>query len=599
MTYAESRLLSVGITPCLLSNPDLSGLSALSLPLTNGIVLDLHYFMSKSPTYTYHSLKNWMAALLATKWPKVTQDQPTVKALRQSVLRLSNRLARFKKEHNSEVKAALIASFLDENYCLPSVFLSRGKFIKSKPVPVASSSSSSDWEKERLELVNQELCKELSDQSSELEQTEKKLQEMRLGMHSKHRNFQKKVKRRDHKLEQRDKEVKKSKCLIKGLEKNLKERETSNLQLRNTIDRLRHRSAYWKAKCGQVKESSSDEMEIAIAEEKAAQVQLSEKVDALEDESLELCETVEKLLTESEEIATFERGKYLDNIRACCYELLSFNVGVKNIEKVIRSVLSNMTGKSISRLPSKTTLCDMMIESLTVAQAQLAEKLTETEEDYFTIHTDGTTKHGEHFGAFDVTTKDETYHLGLRHIFSGSAQTTLDTLLEILEDFDTVCKASGSKAVSNKILCRLKNTMSDRHAAEKLFCQLLAEYREGILPDFVSNWNTLSADEQCQMTRMNNFFCGLHYLVGLADTAEATLKLWESIEGETPGTSSGTQRLIRTACKAFHSRGCEKSGCSVHFRTYLRSQGVSKIPMADFRGNRFNIIFYDLQEFIF
>ena len=116
-------------------------------------------------------------------------------------------------------------------------------------------------------------------------------------------------------------------------------------------------------------------MEIAIAEEKAAQVQLSEKVDALEDESLELCETVEKLLTESEEIATFERGKYLDNIRACCYELLSFNVGVKNIEKVIRSVLSNMTGKSISRLPSKTTLCDMMIESLTVAQAQLAEKL--------------------------------------------------------------------------------------------------------------------------------------------------------------------------------------------------------------------------------
>ena len=57
-------------------------------------------------------------------------------------------------------------------------FLSRGKFIKSKPVPVASSSSSSDWEKERLELVNQELCKELSDQSSELEQTEKKLQEM-------------------------------------------------------------------------------------------------------------------------------------------------------------------------------------------------------------------------------------------------------------------------------------------------------------------------------------------------------------------------------------------------------------------------------------
>jgi len=27
---------------------------------------------------------------------------------------------------------------------------------------------------------------------------------------------------------------------------------------------------------------------------------------------------------------------------------------------------------------------------------------------------------------------------------------------------------------------------------------------------------------------MNNFFCGLHYLVGHADSADASLKLWES-----------------------------------------------------------------------
>ena len=160
----------LGLHLRLLSNPDLSGLSTLNIPLTNGIVLDLYYIMCKSPAYTYHSLKNWLAALLATKWP--TQDQPTVIALCQNVLRLSNRLARFKKEHNSEVKAVLISSFLDEKYCLPSVFLSRGKVIKSKPVPVASSSSSSDWEKESLKLVNQELCKELSGRSCKLKQTE-------------------------------------------------------------------------------------------------------------------------------------------------------------------------------------------------------------------------------------------------------------------------------------------------------------------------------------------------------------------------------------------------------------------------------------------
>ena len=55
---------------------------------------------------------------------------------------------------------------------------------------------------------------------------------------------------------------------------------------------------------------------------------------------------------------------------------------------------------------------------------------------------------------------------------------------------------------------------------------------------------------------MNNFFCGLHFLVGLADAAEATVKLWEArFNSVEASTSSGTQRLVRTACKAFHHRG--------------------------------------------
>ncbi len=104
--------------------------------------------------------------------------------------------------------------------------------------------------------------------------------------------------------------------------------------------------------------------------------------------------------------------------------------------------------------------------------------------------------------------------------------------------------------------------MSDRHAAEKLFSQILSDYRQDILPDVVSGWQDMSDEEHDQITRMNNFFCGLHFLVGLAD---ATLKLWEStlVEGSSPEKqTSDTQQLIRTACKAFHSRGSEQAGCS-------------------------------------
>ena len=92
---------------------------------------------------------------------------------------------------------------------------------------------------------------------------------------------------------------------------------------------------------------------------------------------------------------------------------------------------------------------------------------------------------------------------------------------------------------------------------------------------------------------MNNFFCGLHYVVGLADCAEETLKLWESHSAGDTSNSSSTQRLIRTACKAFHHRGSQQCGTSTLFRAYMRKQGIHKIPLAQFVGNRFNIIFYD------
>lgn len=72
--------------------------------------------------------------------------------------------------------------------------------------------------------------------------------------------------------------------------------------------------------------------------------------------------------------------------------------------------------------------------------------------------------------------------------------------------------------------------------------------------------------------------------------------MWEAnccSDLEPPAGSSGTQRLVRTACKAFHHRGSQQCGSSTLFRSYLRKHGVHKIPLAQFVGNRFNILFYD------
>ena len=47
--------------------------------------------------------------------------------------------------------------------------------------------------------------------------------------------------------------------------------------------------------------------------------------------------------------------------------------------------------------------------------------------------------------------------------------------------------------------------MSDRHAAEKRFNELLSEFRAEILPVVAKDWENLTRDEREQLMRVNNF----------------------------------------------------------------------------------------------
>ena len=108
------------------------------------------------------------------------------------------------------------------------------------------------------------------------------------------------------------------------------------------------------------------------------------------------------------------------------------------------------------------------------------------------------------------------------------------------------------------------------------------------------------------MSQVNEYFCALHFLVGLADQAEACCKIWDTLcfgdnkvgslanGGYTKG-ESGVYRLIRTVCKSVQERGCEKLGRMMQFQSFLMNEtNVTKIPLAPFFGNGFNILFYDV-----
>lgn len=132
----------------------------------------------------------------------------------------------------------------------------------------------------------------------------------------------------------------------------------------------------------------------------------------------------------------------------------------------------------------------------------------------------------------------------------------------------------------------IQNTMSDRAGTEKNFNRLLEEFRKEVLPQVVDNLGALTENQQKPISAMNNLFCGLHLLVGMADVAEDSLKKFERnfLDGKLIGSvavpelkiyhrqESGTLRLLRTSSKAFAVGEDEKNGVSLFWKTYLNEK---------------------------
>ena len=433
----EDILGKAGITASMLleNEPRLPALEK----VTNEIVLELIHFKDGNQRCTFQMFYVWLRTLYGEYWP---DQPPTIQAIIRSITRLSARLAKLKKQHKSLEKDAVILGFMQQEFILPSIGLHHGKVQHFSPP--------------------QKGARKCTTKSSDQMLGETK--EMKKRMYAVARNANKRLKRREALISEQKECIDSQRGLIKTYERKIKAAETKVTELRAKINRVSHRAMYWRSRAGSI---GYKNIEKACELRKAIKT-LKEKVSFLDLCNAEMSESI----LQSDMISTFEGGKYTDDVRACVYELLSLNLGVSNIAPVIRCVLRNISHKSVTRLPSHGLTCQMILESLTVVQAQLGDQLSQAGHCN-TLQTDGTTKFGEHYGTYDVRVPGsgsmQTYTLGLRHVFSGSAQDTLDTLKEILADIDSVHNALGKCAPSAKIVFALKNTMSDRHAAEKLF----------------------------------------------------------------------------------------------------------------------------------
>lgn len=91
--------------------------------VTNRTMLELHNFLNRNSSCTYYTYWQWTSSLLGSS--RTTSNFPTIKSIRQSIVRLSSKLAKFKKLPNSDEKSSKLTEFFDLEYELPHVFVAK------------------------------------------------------------------------------------------------------------------------------------------------------------------------------------------------------------------------------------------------------------------------------------------------------------------------------------------------------------------------------------------------------------------------------------------------------------------------------------------
>ncbi|WAQ97078.1 hypothetical protein MAR_029768 [Mya arenaria] len=372
---------------------------------------------------------------------------------------------------------------------------------------------------------------------------------------------------------------------------------------RATLRRIRLQNSRRDSKIHELKEhiilleSKIDIMNESIVEKDEAVENLDEQLKSAQTDLTDARAEVDWLADIANELDSVsfydsDSNKYSHKLRQCIYHLLSLNVSAQNVS----------VGKTVDKLPCKSTILSCNVERLILSQQQLKEQLPDKEN--LTLYTDETTKFGTKYSGYHTSDTDgNMYVLGMREILTKSGQDTLSSFEEILNDIDE--RTVDADLTSKRILLNITATMSDRASTEKNFNNLLQELRNTILPEMYEHWDHLTAENQVAASTILNFFCGLHSLIHFAETSNKTLIQVENgfFDINAPildpsfrkQSESGTLRLVRTSCKALARGADEKSGkfkeFNIFVKDFLKENKLHSLPLEPFHGNRFNILF--------
>ena len=307
---------------------------------------------------------------------------------------------------------------------------------------------------------------------------------------------------------------------------------------------------------------------------------MEERINFLERRNKDLEELI--ALLDDNDVNAFQDGRYTDTIRKTIMELLAQNVSMNKVNSVIRTVLKNLAGKVVSRLPSAGTRSRIALEANHLASIEVAMAMKSAKPEDAVgncIHGDGTTKHHRKYQNWQVTLPDGTSRsIGMMEMGGGDTDAVVDSFTDKVKELATVIEGvTGERDddIFKELIATVKSTMTDQGPTMPQFNARLQSVRANLLPDVVENWDTLPGDVKECMAEFGVFFCKMHPLVNFAEEVNKVLKTFEDFT--TSGKhahvlqtiEAGVTRLIRTSSKAFHYRGCDKSGVEDVFSSFL------------------------------
>ena len=470
-----------------------------------------------------------------------------------------------------------------------STLLKMVQELEEKTFYLIESLREESQDKAKLEIELRAIKKERNSLSSDLQKL--------LSLPSMEpRNVNKRVNRQKDNNRELNQKLKHCNKEIKGLQNDNEDLDSKLKKVLKSNSRSRKSLCVWKKKARALLFEQENSEEETVFQSYVQD--LKDQIEYLEDEKLKLEEKINSFLKDRE-VQVFQEGKYCDEVRQVYEDLLCYGLGSRNIEPVIRTVLKKLAGLDAGRLPKASFAKYMLLEARTLAQLQIADELSGGGNDIpvesnNTLQSDGTSKQKRSF---------QTY--GVWESATSDAKTQLDVFLEVLSD---IGQLNNNSNFVNQTIASIKNLMSDRCNTQKCFNNMFITLRETILPKVEELWDSLSQEERTSLSKINQFFCGLHFLVALADQADTSLKIWENLcfpdgkvgskqfsnyQKASNNGESGTTRTVRTSCKLVQStQGCEKSGKMLKFSTWLKEEkNIDSVPLYPFLGNRFNILF--------